>query len=98
MIGGSRGITSINGIFPVTVTGSNTFTPSFATSDATVAFSAASITVPAGGTVSVDVTMTGPTGPVALGNTVSVTANFAVVGESVQKWLVWIAAVVCRPS
>lgn len=39
-------------------------TPSFFTSNATVTFSAASVTVPAGGTATVDVTITPATGPV----------------------------------
>ncbi len=39
-------------------TGANTFAPSFGTSDATAAFSAASVTVPANGSASVQVTLT----------------------------------------
>ncbi|MBI5651261.1 MAG: S8 family serine peptidase [Chloroflexi bacterium] len=41
-------------------TGPNTFTPAFFAEYATVAFSAASVTVPAGGTASVNVTITAP--------------------------------------
>jgi subtilisin family serine protease len=44
-------------------TGSNTFTPGFNLSNATVAFSAPSIAVPAGGSATVDVTITPATGP-----------------------------------
>ena len=42
-------------------TGSNTFTPSFFDAFAAVSFSAANVTVPAGGTATVDVTITAPT-------------------------------------
>lgn len=45
-------------------TGANSFSPSFSTSDAGVAFSAASVTVPGKGSASVDVTITPATGPV----------------------------------
>jgi hypothetical protein len=41
-------------------TGPNTFTPSFFDAFATVAFSAASVNVPPGGSASVDVTITAP--------------------------------------
>lgn len=44
-------------------TGPNTFAPSFFTSDASVAFSAPSVTVPAKGTASVNATIYPPTGP-----------------------------------
>lgn len=44
-------------------TGPNTFTPTFATSDTTATFSSASVTVPAGGSASVDVTINPATGP-----------------------------------
>ncbi len=46
-------------------TGGSTFSPSFFTSDATVAFGSASVTVPAGGTATVNVTITAPSGPAA---------------------------------
>lgn len=45
-------------------TGANTFTPSFTTSDASVAFNVPSVTVPAGGSAWVTATITPPTGPV----------------------------------
>lgn len=45
-------------------TGANSFSPSFSTSNAGVAFSAASVTVPGKGSASVDVTITPATGPV----------------------------------
>lgn len=45
-------------------TGANTFTPSFFASFAAVTFSASSVTVPAGGSAAVDVTITAPAGPV----------------------------------
>lgn len=44
-------------------TGANTFTPSFHTSNASAAFSALSVPVPAGGTATVNVTITPATGP-----------------------------------
>jgi minor extracellular serine protease Vpr len=44
-------------------TGANTFTPGFFLSNASVAFGSTSVTVPAGGSVSVDVTITPPTEP-----------------------------------
>lgn len=43
-------------------TGANTFTPSFFDAFATVGFSVPSVTVPAGGSASVDVTITAPAG------------------------------------
>jgi hypothetical protein len=49
---------------PALATGANTFTPQFFLAPAAVSFSAASVTVPAGGTASVDVTITGPASPV----------------------------------
>jgi subtilisin family serine protease len=45
-------------------TGANTFAPSFSTSNAVVAFSAPSVTVPAGGSVTVTATINPATGPV----------------------------------
>ena len=45
-------------------TGTNTFTPTFNLSNASVAFSAASVTVPAKGTATVDATITPATAPV----------------------------------
>jgi subtilisin family serine protease len=45
-------------------TGENTFTPSFFLTDENVTFSKPSITVPAGGSVSVTATFTPPTGPI----------------------------------
>lgn len=47
---------------PALATGSNTFAPSFFASFASAAFSASSVTVPAGGTATVDVTLTAPAG------------------------------------
>lgn len=44
-------------------TGFNTFTPSFSTSNASVAFDPASVTVPAGGQATVEATITAPSGP-----------------------------------
>lgn len=44
-------------------TGANTFTPSFSTSNATATFSSASVTVPAGGRATVDVTISPATAP-----------------------------------
>lgn len=44
-------------------TGANTFTPTFSTSDASVAFSAASITVPANGSATVSATITPASAP-----------------------------------
>ncbi len=44
-------------------TGGSTFSPSFFTSNATASFSPASVTVPAGGSATVDVTITAPSGP-----------------------------------
>lgn len=44
-------------------TGANTFTPAFNASNASVAFSAASVTVPANGSATVDATITPATGP-----------------------------------
>ncbi|HET9822113.1 MAG TPA: S8 family serine peptidase, partial [Burkholderiaceae bacterium] len=44
-------------------TGSNTFTPAFNASNASVNFSAGSVTVPANGSASVTATITGPSGP-----------------------------------
>jgi subtilisin family serine protease len=53
-------LTSVNALS----TGANTFTPSFNTSNASVAFSAANVTVPAGGSATVDATITPATAPV----------------------------------
>ena len=47
---------------PALATGPNTFTVQFGQADATVAFSAPSVSVPAGGTASVDVTIGEPAG------------------------------------
>jgi subtilisin family serine protease len=46
---------------PALATGPNTFTPAFFAAFASVSFSAANVTVPAGGSASVDVTVTAPT-------------------------------------
>lgn len=51
---------------PALATGPNTFTPSFTTGFASVVFSAPSVTVPAGGSASVDVTITANAGLAAL--------------------------------
>ncbi len=48
---------------PALATGSNTFSPSFFLANASVAFSADTITVPAGGSANVDVTITAPASP-----------------------------------
>ena len=53
-------LTSVNALS----TGANTFTPAFNLSNASVAFSAASVTVPAKGSATVDVTITPATAPV----------------------------------
>ncbi len=45
-------------------TGGSTFTPGFFTSDAAASFSSATVTVPAFGSATVDVTVTAPSGPV----------------------------------
>jgi len=55
---GSSAVTYDLSHTPALSTGPNTFTPSFFTGFASVAFSAPSVTVPAGGSASVDVTIT----------------------------------------
>jgi subtilisin family serine protease len=48
---------------PALATGGNTFAPSFFLAPSSVSFNPASITVPAGGSATVDVTITAPAGP-----------------------------------
>jgi minor extracellular serine protease Vpr len=59
---GSTAVTYALGHAPALSTGANTFTPSFTTGFAAVAFSAPSVSVPANGSATVDVTITANAG------------------------------------
>jgi subtilisin family serine protease len=60
----SQPVTYVPSFVNAVSTGANSFVPTYSTSNASVAFDAAALTVPAGGSAQLTATVTAPTGPV----------------------------------